>query len=838
MFKSRSVNTLLVALAMILLVTIAPAVYPPTIDPILTQQMKLTADDGAAFDQFGITVAVSGDTAIVGAPAKVTGTERGSAYVFVRSGGVWTKRQKLTADDGAAGDGFGSSVAISGDTIVVSAPLDDIGEKMNQGSAYVFVRSGGVWTQQQKLTADDGAASDGFGFSVGLSGETVVVGAISKSGAVRGQGAAYVFVRSGGVWTQQQLLTADDGATGDEFGYSVAVSGNTVVVGAGIDTIGGNSDQGSAYVFVRSGTIWTQQQKLTVDDGAAGDQFGDSVAISGDTIVVGAPLDDIDDKFDSGSAYVFVRSGAIWTKEQKLTADDGEARDTFGISVAISGDTAVIGSYDDKIGENIIQGSAYVFDRSAVTWVKRQKLTADDGKVGDRLGSSVAISGDTVVVGADSATVGGNLLQGSAYVFASPDCPTITLDPANLRDGVVGASYSQTVTASGGTGAYQFSLSDGSLPPGLSLSQNGQITGAPTVAGVYRFTITATVLSGFCSGSRAYTLTIGSSACQFSVAPTNHVFSIEGGNGVINVNADAGCVWTAVSNDPFITITSGVNGSGAGAVIFTVSQFANPGSRRGTLTVAGREVRVAQAAPLTSVSAASFAPGGLAAESIVAAFGSGLAKVTEEASLPLPTTLGGARVSVVDSLGTERLAPLLFASPNQINFVVPPGTAVGQALVTILQGEELVAAESPRIDPVSPGLFSADASGHGLLAGVVLRVKADGSRSFEPVARFDKGQNQYVAEPIDLGPDQGAATDQVYLVMFATGLRNRSELSNVSVKLGEVSAEVLYAGEQGMFVGLDQINALLPRSLVGRGEVEVNVTVDGKQANAVKVAIR
>jgi uncharacterized protein (TIGR03437 family) len=554
------------------------------------------------------------------------------------------------------------------------------------------------------------------------------------------------------VWTQQQRLTADDGAGGDLFGHSVAVSGDTVVVGAKLDTIGANSDQGSAYVFVRGGAVWTKQQKLTADDGAAGDQLGVSVAITGDTIVVGAPLDDVGDKSDQGSAYVFVRSGAVWTKQQKLTPDDGEAFDSFGDSVAISGDTVVAGAPGDKIGENIVQGSAYVFVRSltpgGATWTKQQKLTADDGEFGDQLGSSVAVSGDTVVAGAPGDEIGENTFQGSAYVF-------------------------------------------------------------------------------------------GSSACQFSVAPTNHVFSIQGGSGVVNVSADASCGWTAVSNDPFITVTSGATGAGSGVVMFTVSQFPNPGSRRGTMTVAGHEVRVVQAAPLTSVSAASFAPGGLAAESIVAAFGSGLANGAEVAkTLPLPTTLGGARVSVVDSLGTVRLAPLFFVSPNQVNFEVPPGTATGQALVTILRGEELAAAESPRIDSVSPGLFSADASGHGLLVGVALRVKADGSQSFEPVVRFDSGLNKFVAAPIDLGPDQGAATDQVFLVIFATGLRNRSALSNVSVKLGGAPAEALYAGAQGTSEALDQINALLPRSLVGRGEVEVNVTVDGKQANALKVAIR
>src|SRR5262249_21705547 len=391
----------------------AQAVSPLTTFPTLTQQKKLTADDGATFDQFGAAVAVSGDTAVVGAPEDVDGNSPGAAYVFVRSGGVWTKQQKLAAEEGAAIEGVGFAVAISGDTVVIGAETDDIGEKINQGSAYVFARSGGAWTQRQKLTADDGAANDGFGFSVAISGDTVVVSARSKS---VGQGAAYVFTRSltpnGATWTQQQQLTADDGEGGDAFGHSVAVSGDTVVVGASLATIGANSDQGSAYVFVRSGAVWTKQQKLTADDGAAGDQLGSSVAITGDTIVMGAPLDDVGSKSDQGAAYVFVRSGTVWTKQQKLTADDGEALDSFGASVAFSSDTVVVGAPGDKIGENIVQGSAYVFVRSltpgGATWMKQQKLTADDGAVGDQLGSSVAISGDTVVVGAPGDEIGEN----------------------------------------------------------------------------------------------------------------------------------------------------------------------------------------------------------------------------------------------------------------------------------------------------------------------------------------------------------------------------------------------------------------------------------------------
>jgi uncharacterized protein (TIGR03437 family) len=346
--------------------------------------------------------------------------------------------------------------------------------------------------------------------------------------------------------------------------------------------------------------------------------------------------------------------------------------------------------------------------------------------------------------------------------------------------------------------------------------------------------ITATVLSSLCPGSHTYTLAIEAPTCQFTVAPTNHAFSSQGGAGVVNVNATNGCAWKAVSNDPLITITSGANGNGNGTVRFAVSQNPNSGSRRGTLTVAGHKVTVVQAAPVACVSAASFIGNSLAAESIVAAFGDGLAKSTEVATTqPLPTTLGGTQVSVIDSRGTERFAPLFFISPAQINFQVPPGTAAGQALVTILQEGSTVGAASPQIEMVSPGLFSANASGQGLMIGVALRVKADSSQSFEPVARFDEGTKQFVASPINLGP----ATDRVFLVVFATGLRNRSSLEAVSVKIGGVSTDALYAGPQGSFVGLDQLNALLPRGLAGRGEVDVAVIVDGKQMNTLKVAI-
>jgi hypothetical protein len=393
-----------------------------------TERAKLLANDGATSDQFGYSVAISGETAVVGAPFDDTApnVNQGAAYVFVFSGGNWIQQQKLTANDGATSDEFGFAVTISGDTIVVGAHEDDIGTNSNQGSAYVFVRAGGVWTQQQKLTASDGAASDDFGFAVATSGETVVVGARTDDiGAETNQGSAYVFTRGGGVWTQQQRLTASDGSLGDEFGYSVAISGETIVVGAHTDDVGTAAAQGSAYVFARSGGAWAQQQRLIANDGRLGDRFGSSVGLSSETAIIGAPFDDLG-AADQGSAYVFVRSGTSWTQQAKLTADDGAASDLFGNSVAISGETAVAGArFDDVNATN--QGSAYVYGRGGSVWSQQQKLTASDGAVTDQFGHSAAISGNTLLAGAPFGGAGTPGNQGAVYVFTTvPSCLSVT----------------------------------------------------------------------------------------------------------------------------------------------------------------------------------------------------------------------------------------------------------------------------------------------------------------------------------------------------------------------------------------------------------------------------
>ncbi len=426
----------------------------PALAQTATQVAKLVATDMAEEDNFGFSVAVSGDTAVVGARFDdAAGSNSGSAYVFVRnpSDGTWTQQAKLTAMGAAAGDNFGFSVSVDGDTAVVGAYQDDDAGSTS-GSAYVFTRSGSTWTQQAKLTAADAATGDHFGFSVAVSGDTAVVGARFDDFRATNSGSAYIFTRSGSTWIQQAKLTASDGAFVDLFGSSVAINVDTIVVGAKNDDDAG-SNSGSAYVFTRSGTMWSQQVKLTAGDAAAGDNFGISVAVSGDTAVIGAFLDD-DASSQSGSAYVFSRSGSTWTQQSKLTAADAALADQFGISVSVSGDTAVVGAYsDDDAGFQ--SGSAYVFSRSGSTWTQQAKLTAADAATGDRFGISVSVSGDTAVVGANQDDdAGAN--SGSAYVFS--------LTPPNTPP-VAEAGPDQTVECTSPSGASVTLDGSGSTDP-------------------------------------------------------------------------------------------------------------------------------------------------------------------------------------------------------------------------------------------------------------------------------------------------------------------------------------------------------------------------------------
>jgi uncharacterized protein (TIGR03437 family) len=254
-----------------------------------------------------------------------------------------------------------------------------------------------------------------------------------------------------------------------------------------------------------------------------------------------------------------------------------------------------------------------------------------------------------------------------------------------------------------------------------------------------------------------------------------------------------------------------------------------------TVAIVHKYAALTIAPPIATVSSASYAGAMLASESIASTFGTLLAETTQAAtSLPLPNVIAGTRVLVKDSLGAERQSALFFVSPNQINFQIPPGTAAGLATVTVTRDNQPVACSAAMIAAVTPGLFSANASGRDVAAAVILRISANGAQSFEQVAVFDPMQNRFVPKPIDLGPE----TDQLFLLLFGTGFRNRSALSAVVATIGGVNAEVLFAGPQVDFVGLDQANVRLPRNLAGRGEVDVVMAADGKNANVVKIVIR
>ena len=262
-------------------------------------------------------------------------------------------------------------MALAGSTALIGAPWRTVGGNDDQGAAYVFRRSGSSWSQQAQLSAANGAVGDFFGNSVALSGSTALIGAPWHNAD---QGAAYVFTRASTGWIQQAQLSAANGAAGDFFGVSVALAGAAALVGAPDKTVGGNTDQGAAYVFTRSGITWSQQAQLTAANGAAGDNFGFSVAISGDTALVGAPNKTVGRNADQGVAYAFRRSGSSWSQQAQLRAARGSAGDYFGNSVSLSGSTALVGAPYHTVRGHTDQGAAYVFVRSGSTWSQRTQL--------------------------------------------------------------------------------------------------------------------------------------------------------------------------------------------------------------------------------------------------------------------------------------------------------------------------------------------------------------------------------------------------------------------------------------------------------------------------------
>lgn len=453
----------------------------------IAQTAYLKSSTPFSQDYFGYSVAASGDMVVVGVPF-ASAIDSGAVHVFTRNAGVWTEEAVLTAGNPGFDDYFGYSVGISGDTLVVGAPLEDssVGGVNgipnegagNSGAAYVFVRVNGTWSQQAYLKAGNPGAGDQFGWSVAVSGDTVVVGANHEDSNVPGvdgipnelavdSGAAYVFSRSGAVWAQQAFLKAGNPGAADEFGAAVAVSADTVVIGSAREdssTMGVNSvpdemaaNSGAAYVFTRTEVTWTQQAYLKAGNAESEDEFGKSVAVSGDRVVVGAPWESGDTPGVNGSpnengtgvgaAYAFTRDGVTWIQDAYLKAANPGSYDFFGDSVSISGDAMVVGATGESGSSNVVNGipddgalysgAAYLFEQDGGGWTQLAYLKAGNPGVGDYLGLSVAISGDTVVAGAPSESSSSSgvssipddnsLWAGAAYIFSFARDPDIAL---------------------------------------------------------------------------------------------------------------------------------------------------------------------------------------------------------------------------------------------------------------------------------------------------------------------------------------------------------------------------------------------------------------------------
>jgi uncharacterized protein (TIGR03437 family) len=502
-------------------------------------------------------------------------------------------------------------------------------------------------------------------------------------------------------------------------------------------------------------------------------------------------------------------------------------------------------------------------------------------------------------------------------------CVAVKIKPDTLVEGRLGEPYSETLTATGGAEPYRYTVS-GQLPPGLTLSLEGVISGTPTQAGRFEFSVYAQD-NGVCLAVQGFKIEV-IGRCRYSLTPSELLLPASGYSTEVTVTASEGCGWTVTGNPSWLTITNGANGTGSGQVMYTVA--ANKGAaRQAMLTVAMQTHLVRQAAAdaetpridrlapnsvrmgtdglildvigsgftasqvvqwngsnfatsfesatrlralvpsallssegsatvmvvntandtqsnpgkfrvfgaVAHASAASYDTISLAPDSLVAAFGANLATVVRGAeTLPLPTELAGTTVTVRDSQGTSKLAPLLFVSPNQVNYVMPSGLADGIATITIKNGDGLTVESVSEISAVAPGLFAADSSGKGAAAALVVRVRENGEQIYEPVWRFDAEAKTFVLLPIDLRN----STEQVYLVLFATGIRHLTALQDVTVRIGETEMPATYAGPAPRYEGLDQLNVLLPPGLRGYGEQSVVLRVKDKTTNAVKILLQ
>lgn len=374
---------------------------------------KLLASDAQADAWFGFSIALESDTAVIGARiADTAGADSGGAYVFENLPGGWTEQATLIGADTQAGDAFGLSVGLSGNRAIVGAPFDD-DSGTGSGAAYIFVRTGSSWTQEAKFGAFDGAALDQFGTTVTINGDTAAVGAPGDDDGGQASGSAYVYRLQAGVWQFEAKLVANDPAADAALGGGIDLLGDELVVGAPGDQ-DGQTNSGSAYIFTRVGSVWSPAQKLYGLGGSSGAKFGQSLALTANRLAIGAPGEHTAGS-GAGAAYLYERSGSSWTNAIQVLAPDGAASDAFGTGLDVDGAVLVVGSPNADAGAPN-GGAVYVFSYRSGAWLFDHKIVAQDSEPNDSLGWPCALSDQMLFVGAWLDDDGGSF-AGSTYVF-------------------------------------------------------------------------------------------------------------------------------------------------------------------------------------------------------------------------------------------------------------------------------------------------------------------------------------------------------------------------------------------------------------------------------------
>ena len=408
------------------------------------QQAKITASDGSAGDQFGRSVSIDGEFAVVGAwqNNNERGASAGAVYVYRLNGSTWTQYVKLLAPDGEQGDRFGSSVAVQGERIVAGAAN---GGFFGEGRAYVFDWQDPVWVTESTLIPEGAGLSDGFGSTVTIEGDLAVIGAplYDRSTSID-EGIAYIFERdNSGDWVLRSKVQADDGASGFQFATSVDIQGNEVIVGAP----GANNQLGAVYVFLRSGNEWLSQNKISPADGQDGESFGRALAYAGFDLIIGSPDNSNINGPNAGIVYLYSRRLNNWDFESTVLASNKLIQPLFGTSVAISDSIAVIGAQ----GKEEDAGAAFVFERSGNGWTQVAELIASDGASGDMFGQAVAVSGDIVVVGAPGDDNERGVNAGAAYIFLRGSMGWSEQARIIASDGALEDQFGSAVTIDGST---------------------------------------------------------------------------------------------------------------------------------------------------------------------------------------------------------------------------------------------------------------------------------------------------------------------------------------------------------------------------------------------------